>query len=247
MHGQPVTKNVDNYILTAAEREAELRPVLLFKGNMSEHRARTLFCLTQFMRDNDITQLGAGLKLVDSALDIRHRTGSHAAKQDTMTWSRWLARMKTAPKVFSLDPPLKEYVDELWEGLHWRHRFKLSPIPELTNRSRREWRVRPAMPEMTEYYPFSRENLSNNLLWLVHSAVPKHLEEDIRADVCQDLIVSVLAGEVSRLNLGKAVPQILKRHRAMYGDRWKTVSIETPMYDKFGSETPVTLRDFLED
>lgn len=242
-----ITKNLDNYILTAAERSAELRPALLFNGNMSEHRARTLFCLTQFMRDNNIKQIGLGRKLIDEAIDERHRAGSHAAKQDGMTWARWLSRMKAAPKIFALDPQLKDYVNELYESVPWRNRFALTPIPDTNMRSHRDWR-RPAklLPTLS-HYPYSHENLSNNLLWLVHNAVPKHLPEEVRADVCQDMIVSVLAGEISRLNLGSAVRLHLKRHRKLYADQWRTISMETPIYDRDGGELPITLRDYLRD
>lgn len=242
-----VTKNLDNYILTAAEREAELRPALLFRGNMTEHRARTLFCLTQFLRDNNIVEIGQGRTMIDNAIEARHRAGSHAQKQDGMTWARWLTRIMSAPKVFEIDPPLRGYVDELYQSVSWLNKFKLTPIPETARQTHRAWRKIVCDTEpMTTHYPFHKGNIDNNLLWLVHNAVPKHLDEDIRADVCQDVIVSIISGDYHHYQMSQAVRVCLKRHRAMYCDRWKTVSLDAPIYDKFGGETKLTLKDFLK-
>lgn len=59
------------------------------------------------------------------------------------------------------------------------------------------------------------------LLVEVHNAVPKHLPDWLRADICQDLIVGILAGEIERAALGGSVKaytrKVLEMHPLKYG------------------------------
>lgn len=234
-----VTKNLDAYIVESLEREKDLRPLLLFRGQATEHRARTMFALIRLLRDNDVPTPPDAVSLLEALPDERHRSGLHAKTLPSMSLTRWIARLKQAPAVFDIDRNLREYVEWVWNSIPPRSRFLLAPISATAYRSRRAWRlVQKALGEPTQLYPFITKDRTadNAILAAVHSAVPKYLAEDIRADVCQDLIVSILTGEVSLDNLSEIVPQHLKAHRDMYGDRWanvkgaKLISLNAPMY-----------------
>lgn len=76
------------------------------------------------------------------------------------------------------------------------------------------------------FYPYLIHKPTNGdaeraLLMDVHNAVPKHLPEHIRADVCQDLIVAILAGDISRDeikdNVRGYMRKVLNMHPLKYG------------------------------
>lgn len=80
---------------------------------------------------------------------------------------------------------------------------------------------------LTLFYPFAvhdpgRPDEGFELTKLVNSVVPKHLPADRRADICQDLIVAILTGEISRESVKDSVrsftSKIMKLHPTKYGD-----------------------------
>jgi hypothetical protein len=246
-------KHLDRYIVESMEREKELRPLLLFRGSMSEHRVRTLFALMRLLRDNDIPSPNQAQQFLSLLPDERHRSGLHAATIDSMSWIRWLCRLSQSPSVFEIDRNLKTYCDWLLAQTSSHSKFLLERISETAFRTRRDWRrvsrprrIRKEVDGITEFYPYLRERQELKdylMLSAVHHAVSKSLPEDIRADICQDLIVSILAGEVSVDNCRDKIPEHLRSHRQMYGDRWRTISLETPL----GGDDRRTIGDTLRD
>lgn len=67
------------------------------------------------------------------------------------------------------------------------------------------------------------------LVSLVDRLVPKELEHSIRADVCQDLIIAVLAGDIEKANLNKEAPKFIRRHFRQYRDKWGALQIDHPI------------------
>lgn len=249
-----VDKHLDKYIVESMEREKDLRPLLLYQGGVTEHRMRSVFSMLRFLRDNEIPKPLRCQEFLSSLPDERHKAGVHAKSIASSGIIRWLCRLRENPSVFEIDKPLKEYVDWVWENAQSSLKYiRLRRISETSYRSRRNWRVLQSLGAPTELYPFIPKNmtLETPILQAVHAIVPKYLEEDIRADVCQDLIVSILTGEASLGNLEDFVVSHLKTHRGMYGDRWgnvagggKLVSMNAPAR---GRDDWQTIEDTLRD
>lgn len=96
------------------------------------------------------------------------------------------------------------------------------------------------------FYPYLIHKPSNGdkerqLLLAVHDAVPKRLPDHIRADVCQDLIVAVLSGDISQDDLRDSsswyVGKVIKQHPFKYGhlslDAILGEDDDRTLYDKF--------------
>lgn len=81
-----------------------------------------------------------------------------------------------------------------------------------------------------------------DLLLAVNAAVPKSLPQDVRADVCQELILACLAGEVDARQIAAHAPHFIKQHYKRYPRRFGIVSLDAPI---FGDGTK-TLAEVLE-
>ena len=93
---------------------------------------------------------------------------------------------------------------------------------------RRQARLRRLADNLVEpmFYPYLMHkpraaDPGTELVMAVHDAVPEYLPPHIREDVCQDLIVALLAGEISRADLEDEVSayvnKVFKMHPTKYG------------------------------
>lgn len=258
METSPVTKHLDKYIVESLEREKELRPLMLYQGGVTEHRTRSVFAMLRFLRDNDIPKPLRAQEFLSSLPDERHKAGVHAKSIDSGGLIRWLCRLRENPSVYEIDKPLKDYIDWLWDNTASSLKYiRIRRISETAYRSRRNWRVIQSLGPPTEFYPYLPKGMQmeSDILAAVHAIVPGHLREDVRADVCQDLIVSLLTGEASLGRLDDYVMKHIQSHRAMYGDAWgnvadseghrsKSVSVNTPLG---GDNEWLTIEDTLKD
>lgn len=77
-------------------------------------------------------------------------------------------------------------------------------------------------------YPFKASGVTatHHLLETVHHLVPDRLPREIRADVCQDLIVAVLVGDISIDNLKDQVPAYVKKVFKMFPIKYGHLSLD---------------------
>lgn len=77
-------------------------------------------------------------------------------------------------------------------------------------------------------YPYIGEGTINNsdLLTAINTIVPRELPPDIRADVCQEMIVDVLAGILPLETAGEMMKKYVTR---AYGERFRLLSLDAPM------------------
>lgn len=77
-------------------------------------------------------------------------------------------------------------------------------------------------------YPYLGAGTINNsdLLSAINALVPHTLPQDVRADVCQEMIVDVLSGI---LPLAEAAAKMRKYITRAYGDRYRAISLDAPM------------------
>lgn len=82
-------------------------------------------------------------------------------------------------------------------------------------------------PKELQFYPYLMHKPTEGdgaaeLVWAVHEAVPEYLPHHIREDICQDLLVALLAGDIQRWELEENVREysrrVMKMHPFKYGD-----------------------------
>lgn len=64
------------------------------------------------------------------------------------------------------------------------------------------------------------------LLRAVNAAVPRHIMGDLRADICQDLVVGILCGDFEQDDLTLPSKEIIKRVRKMFPEKYGPMSLD---------------------
>jgi len=95
-----------------------------------------------------------------------------------------------------------------------------------------ERRLRNATAPKTLLYPFVIHDggkPEHDLLRAVNAAVPKWLPEEMRADVCQDLVVGILAGDFDKDNLKLPAKEMMARVQKMFPTKYGPISLDAIM------------------
>jgi regulatory Fis family protein len=84
--------------------------------------------------------------------------------------------------------------------------------------------------KLTECYPYLLSNALEgaSLLETIHNLVPRSLSEAVRADVCQEMVLAVLSGEIEIENLSKYVRQYIKTQSAYLPSKYEA-SLDAPI------------------
>lgn len=89
-------------------------------------------------------------------------------------------------------------------------------------------------PRVVTNYPFlpsgSRASGADIVL-LVNGAVPRGLPEQLRGDVCQEIIAAVLAGEFTEAEIPQHIKAIIARVRREQEGHYMAISLDAPMRD----------------
>lgn len=64
------------------------------------------------------------------------------------------------------------------------------------------------------------------LVELIAQAVPKHLDRETRADLCQDLAVAILCGDLAREDVQEGIRCYLPKVRKMFPAKWGPISLD---------------------
>ena len=81
------------------------------------------------------------------------------------------------------------------------------------------------------FYPYlihEAKQDDHELLMLVNNAAPKHVPEQMRADLCQDMIVAILSGEMDKTELEGSVKEYTKKIYQMFPTRYGPLSLDHP-------------------
>lgn len=217
--------------------DVRLRPLLLFAGPHTIGKAIRAFNYTRILMAENVLDLNKGLRSLNLSDDPKHLLGFHS-KLDKMVYNRFLARLRDTPQVHDLVPGLKEYVRELMHnnpGWYFSG-VRLPEISEYRIRSDRYWRA-PAKKDrqpreyITEFYPYIKGEPTDDhaLLLAVEQLVPKTLSNDVRGDICQDMLVAILTGEVTLDNLRDERPKHLKRLLKGHPLKYGHLSLDAPV------------------
>jgi hypothetical protein len=227
--------------------EDELMPLLLFGGNWNMGKAQALYKIALLMMDAEILSIVGIKETTAQARDLLHMAGIHDYSKWGIDLRPTLNRIWNCPTVLALNPRLDEYI-------HWVDRNAdgvtflgyLQPIDRWSINSKRKWRY-PYKKEarrgglkkhedktkdsgivIPEFYPFfttEPEEERELLLW-AHHLVPKGIPDHWRQDICQDLIVALLMGEVTKENAVSAVPKYIRKTFSAYPSKYGPLSLD---------------------
>lgn len=109
----------------------------------------------------------------------------------------------------------------------WRMRKIIRPDIKYGGRStgRRDALCYPFMPVTKRHIP------DHELLRLINDAVPRNIPEDRRADICQELAIAVLIGDVDTANLSASWEPMFHKVYKMHPTKWAPLSLDAPMGD----------------
>lgn len=238
--------------ITKPLSDRELKPLLLYKGSPSPVRMQALYNLAVGMMMSECEDFSEGRKL-SSHDDSIHIAGIHRPVE-LMTIKGIFGRLRDNLNICDRVVGLREYVLNLHpqeciyekvpeqtysnrSGVWWRTEIKKKRLPKIRY---------PEISPMDLAYPFVRHDCSHahmgqDMVAKVHEAVPKMLPHSIRADICQDVIVAVLNGEIEIENLKNEIKPFISRNFKLWPGRYGIVSLDAPMHELEGK----TLHDVL--
>lgn len=88
---------------------------------------------------------------------------------------------------------------------------------------RRQALCYPFLPQMTRRLP------EHELLRLINDAVPREIPEDRRADICQELAIAVLIGDVETTGLANAWQPMFHKVYKQHPTVWAPLSLDAPI------------------
>lgn len=218
--------------------EKHLRPLLMYRGALTLGRAHRLWntiiaAMEQEATASDITQR------LTANPDFSHLCGIERALAFSSLRS-FCGRLTDNPKVMAEMPGLEEYLD--WLILPYQRLGSLTRVSEIAPNRRSMgaggWRYYGPRPRVHPHktsditYPFLIHDggkPEHTLLRRVTAAVRTH-NLDLRADLCQDLIVGILAGEFAEDDLALPAREVAKRAAKLYPDKYRAVSLDEEIF-----------------
>lgn len=223
--------------------EKHLEPLLLYRGNLPLGRVHRLWNFTKAMMLQGADTIADATQRLSMNPDFSHLCGPNTRVTNRSLEGFW-SRVLATPRIHGEDPELIEFIREM---NFWRR--NLEPLSEIvhdprvrwigeyrtyipTARKSRDHKGRPAREPKHQdlVYPFLIHNgggPEHELLREINRVVPKYLPPDMRADVCQDLIVGILCGDFARDDLNLPLKEVLKRVRKMYPSKWGDISLDS--------------------
>lgn len=222
---------------------------VLFRMSHSREYARALWNFTVAMMDAECDDLATAYEVISTSKDLTHLCGFHKLRFDACRWAqlRWfLTRVWQNQEMLSLKPQLKSYIEFLVENSKIRAGKYSRPIGLIKSYGGRGWlpwrtedwyadryesrrRSRPA--PLTEFWPYITGSPTDehDLLLAVDGLVPRFFPNDVRSDICQEMIVAILSGDTTLENLrdGRVnyINELLKQMPSKYGH----LSLDAPL------------------
>lgn len=233
-------KDIEPDIITPGI-EKHLKPLIAYRGNLTIGRAQRLWNFSIAMMHQDCSDFSEGRALSHNP-DFSHLLGP----EDQQTYQKvrgFFNRLALNPKVTDNVRGLTRYVKAL-NPRPWHY----TPVSEYT--SRREtvgaggWRTYIAAPQRKVnaaldkapraaemVYPYmvhdGKSDAGADLVKVVNTLVPRGLPPEVRADVCQDIIVAILSEQIALADLsGATVKDFVSVGRKFFQDKWQLFSLE---------------------
>jgi hypothetical protein len=216
--------------------DKHLRPLMLYKGTGSFGRVHRWWNFA-------LTAKTVGVEDLADLVHLSHNPAfSHLCETPTpvsrMSAQAFFSRLRLNPEVTNNIPEMTEWVEYVLP-----RPFQLTPVPLVSAyRNCAAWRIyKPARKVVranirqvdVACYPFiahdPKRSTGADLVLKVNAAVPRGLPEEFRADICQDIILAILTGEMKESELANGVRHFVKVGQKMFGDRWSTLQLDAPI------------------
>lgn len=223
--------------------EKHLKPLIMYRGNVTLGQAHRMWNLMVASMEQDCAVSDITQRLQHNP-DFSHLCGPDKVKPMGAIAS-FVGRMLDNPKVMQEHSHLEDYVRGLLPP--YKMRGPPSRVSETTYRSRNigagGWRILRSRPsdyagniKPTEakalVYPFLIHDggkPEHILLKKVNAAVPKYLDPETRADICQDLMVGILCGDFDVDDLNLPAKEMTKRVQQMFPTKYGPLSLDAIM------------------
>lgn len=197
--------------ITRPDQAKYLEPLRRFRGSLSSSMVAARWNFVNAMFLAEVPDLSTGAKMFAEG-EVAHICGNHAKTIGSTNLGFFFNRLRMSPKVCAMVPGLHDYVSCL---NRWDFDLQVcgasSPLRVKNAKVEKELRKANSNPA-NAFYPFVSKTHGHDceLLARIHAAVPASISGKIRGDLCQDLVVAVLAGDVRLENIEDEIPSYLK-------------------------------------
>lgn len=220
-----------------------LWPLCLYRGQMNPGHAHRLWNYALLMMAAEAETLADGLSLAHNP-SFAQLCGP-VNKPQKQTLYGFFGRLWDNPDVTDNIPHFTEYVRSLDLGPSWLKRVSLETAEQYCA----PWRVsthpehdpraeKPESGAKVLYYPYLVHDPASSdgseIVMLVNEIVSKTLPPQVRADVCQDLAVAILSGDIRPQDaydwVNRYVRDVFKLHPTKWGASGPLVSLDQPVF-----------------
>lgn len=234
MEWQPLEKLADHIIMPGIDKHLE--PLLYFRGHASLGRIHRLWNFTLAAKIQGCASMSDIVKLSHNP-EFSHLCGTTNPVKMVGAVG-FMNRLRQSPEVTANVPELTEWCKYILPDF-WTYQ-RVSPFsaqkrcawwrtysPKKIGRSRN---VKQLCSADRLFYPFiaydPRRSDGASVIEAVNLAVPHGLPEDIRADICQDMVCAILAGDLRLEDVKGGVADFVRRGRKMFANKWQFSSYD---------------------
>jgi hypothetical protein len=229
-----------------------IQPLALYRGTRSLGQIQSKWNFAIAMMHSECESFSEGVKIANVP-SLPHLCEPRTSTQTVLLRS-FFSRLHDHPKVTDNVSGLTDYVRMLLPNGGWNLQ-KVSYV-DAGRSTQVPWRIwgdkalrKPRTiikPRESLFYPYVIHKPENDdgtyeLMVLVNEAVPKNYPDFIRADICQDLVVGLLAGDIDPDELRAASKDYAKKVFEMHPLKYGHLSLDAP----FGEGDDRTMLDVL--
>lgn len=228
----PIENIADKVVRPGIDKH--LVPLCLYMGTRSFGRIHRWWNFTLAAMEQGCENMTDIVKLSQHP-DYSHLCGT-TSKVDRAGTIGFFTRLRDNPQVTDNIPMLTEWAEHILPRPYHFHRVPL----ESFEKNCAPWRlfkirkkaysgnIKPvAASACYPYIAHDPKKEGFDLVSKVNKAVPRGLPEEIRADICQDIICAVLMGDMNADDLsGASIKDFIAQGKKMFADKWQFISLD---------------------
>lgn len=224
--------------------EKHLVPLLHFKGHADLGRMHRMWNLIVSMQAHEAETLADGYIRLWGNPEYSQLCLPNKRPQ-TMSFYGFLSRLQAKPAVAAEHPGMLEYArflmprpysltavsevshDPKQRHAWWRH-YEPDPSRRRYTSNRPKQFVLKEKPDDLVYPWLIHDGgrPEHELLRMINNAIPKHITGDLRADMCQDLAVAILLGDLKKDELYGPAKAVIANMRRMFPGKYGPISLD---------------------